>query len=101
MAMIGGSRWPGAVDAPDDALAARLGEGLERTLGLRDVGAPLVLSRWPAAVAQPGRDHPRLVARLRERVARLGPLRLAGAYLDGVSVSDALSSGSHAASEIR
>lgn len=99
-AMIGGARWPAAVDAPDDVLAARLAAGLECTLGLRDVPAPLALSRWRAAVAQPGRDHPSLVARLRERIARLGPLRLAGAYLDGVSISDALTSGPRAASEL-
>lgn len=99
-AMIGGARWPGAVDAPDDVLAERIAAGLERTLGLRDPGAPLALTRWPRAVAQPGRDHPRLVARLRERAAALGPLRLAGAYLDGVSVSDALSSGPTAAAAV-
>ncbi|HEX2486719.1 MAG TPA: protoporphyrinogen oxidase [Myxococcota bacterium] len=99
-AMLGGARWPGAVDAPDDVLAARLGAGLERTLGLREAPAPLALTRWRAAVAQPGRDHPRLVARLRERVAALGPLRLAGAYLDGVSIADALASGPRAASEL-
>jgi oxygen-dependent protoporphyrinogen oxidase len=98
--MLGGARWPGAVDAPDDVLAARLGAGLERTLGLREAPAPLALTRWRAAVAQPGRDHPRLVARLRERVAALGPLRLAGAYLDGVSIADALASGPRAASEL-
>jgi oxygen-dependent protoporphyrinogen oxidase len=99
-AMLGGARWPGAVDAPDDVLAARLAAGLERTLGLRDAAALLALTRWRAAVAQPGRDHPRLVARLRERVAALGALRLAGSYLDGVSIADALASGPRAASEL-
>jgi oxygen-dependent protoporphyrinogen oxidase len=96
-AMIGGARWPGAVDAPDDVLGARLAAGLERTLGLRDAPGPLALTRWRAAVPQPGPDHPRLVARLRERVSALGSLRLAGAYLDGVSVADALASGPAAA----
>jgi hypothetical protein len=52
-------------------------------------------------VAQPGRDHPRVVARLRERAAALGPLRLAGAYLEGVSVADALASGARAGWELR
>ena len=99
-AMIGGVRWPGAVEASDELLAARLAAGLERSLGLRDAPAPLALTRWPAAVAQPGRDHPRLVARLRECSARLGRVRLAGAYLDGVSVSDALGSGARAAADL-
>jgi len=73
MAMIGGARWPGAVDAPDDALAARLAAGLERTLGLRALPPPVALSRWPRAVAQPGVDHPRRIARLRELAAARAP----------------------------
>lgn len=100
-AMIGGARWPGAVDATDAELAARIGAGLERTLGLRDAPPPLAVARWPRAVAQPDPEHPRRVARLRELAARLGRLRLAGAYLDGVSVADALASGSRAATEVR
>jgi oxygen-dependent protoporphyrinogen oxidase len=97
-ALLGGTRWPGAVDAPDDALLARAYAGLERALGLRAAPELVSVARWPHAVPQPGREHPRLVADLRARAARLGALRLAGGYLDGVAVADALLSGAGAAS---
>jgi oxygen-dependent protoporphyrinogen oxidase len=95
-ALLGGARWPGAVDAPDDVLLARAHAGLERALGLRAAPELLSVARWPRAVAQPGREHPRLVADLRARAARLGDLRLAGGYLDGVAVCAALLSGARA-----
>ena len=53
-----------------------------------------------APCPQPGRDHLRLVARLREPPRAAGPLRLAGGYLDGVAVADALASGVRAAEEL-
>jgi oxygen-dependent protoporphyrinogen oxidase len=91
--MIGGARWPDAVDAPDDVLLARATRGLECALGLQEAPAPIAITRWPRAVPQPGPDHPRLVARLRELASRTGPLQLAGSYLSGVSVADTLASG--------
>ncbi|HVH07680.1 MAG TPA: protoporphyrinogen oxidase [Myxococcota bacterium] len=99
-ALLGGARWPGAVDAPDDALLARAHAGLDRALGLRGAPELLGVARWPRAVPQPGREHPRLVADLRARAARLGALRLAGGYLDGVAVAAALVSGVRAAAEL-
>jgi oxygen-dependent protoporphyrinogen oxidase len=98
--MIGGVRWPEAVDAPEDVLVARLAEGLDVALGLREAPRLLALTRWPRAVPQPGRDHLRLVAQLRAAAAAAGPLRLAGGYLDGVAVSDAIASGVRAAEEL-
>jgi len=91
--MIGGARWPGAVDAPDDLLLARVTRGLEAALGLQEAPAPVAIIRWPRAVPQPGPEHPRLVARLRDLASRTGPLQLAGSYLSGVSVADTLASG--------
>jgi oxygen-dependent protoporphyrinogen oxidase len=98
--MLGGVRWPEAVDAPDDALLAALRADLDRALGLRGEPQPLAVSRWPRAVPQPGRDHPRRVAALRARIAGLPGLALAGAYLEGVAVADALASGLRAGDSI-
>jgi protoporphyrinogen/coproporphyrinogen III oxidase len=98
--MIGGARWPGAADAPDELLVERVGRGLERALALRAAPSVLAISRWPRAVPQPGRDHLPRVARMRALAARLGPLHLAGGYLDGVAVADALASGVRAAGEL-
>ncbi|HBZ70232.1 MAG TPA: hypothetical protein DEP35_11055 [Deltaproteobacteria bacterium] len=98
--LLGGVRWPEAVDEPDDVLVARLGKDLEVTLGLRGGFDLLSLSRWPRAVAQPSRRHQELVADVRKEVARVGGLAVAGGWLDGVSIADTVSSGVRAASMI-
>jgi oxygen-dependent protoporphyrinogen oxidase len=97
MAMLGGARWPGAVEAPDDVVAGRAQEGLERTLGLRGAAEVLALTRWPRAVAQPGCDHAARIRAAWEGLAGLPPVALAGGYLSGVAVGDALLSGERAA----
>lgn len=98
--MLGGHRWREAIDYPDDLLEKRLWADLDRTLGL--VGEPETVSvqRWPQAVAQPGVDHPRRVAEIRRRLAVQPGIVLAGGYLDGVAVADALLSGRVAARTI-
>ncbi len=97
--MLGGVRWPEAVDLPDDLLTSRIRRDLDRALGLR--GDPQILSvaRWPRAVPQPDRHHVERVARIRESIAALSGLALAGSYLDGVGISDALASGLRAGRE--
>jgi oxygen-dependent protoporphyrinogen oxidase len=99
-AMIGGLRWPAAVDAPDDVLLARVNEGLDRALGLRGTPRALALTRWARAVPQPRPGHPAAVRAIRERLARLPPLALAGACWDGVALGSALASGVRAASAL-
>lgn len=91
--MLGGVRWPEAVELPDDVLRDALAADLERTLGLRDGWEVLHVARWPRAVPQPARDHVGRVRDLAQRAARLGTLELAGAWKAGVGVSDALASG--------
>lgn len=99
--MLGGARWPGAIDEPDDALAALLARELEQALGLRDAPRVVGLTRWTHAVAQPGRRHGSLVADVRRRLAASAAgVALAGSYLDGVSLADTLTCGARAAAEL-
>ena len=104
--MVGGVRWPDVVSQPDDVLYARLEAELDRSLGFDAAPERLVLHRWPRAVPQPSLDHPRRIATLRRRIRALAvdggtpTLELAGSYLDGVSVCDALLSGVAAARTI-
>ena len=98
--MIGGVRWPEAVHEPDGALHARLAEELDQTLGLRDAPAPLAFVRWPRAVPQPGRDHVERMAWVAGRLESYPRLGLAGSYVAGVGVPDALASGLVAAERV-
>jgi len=95
--MAGGVRWPEAVDLPDDLLRKRLLGELDRVLGLRAEPELISVARWPRAVPQPGVDHVGRVKAIRRRLAAHPGLGLAGGYLDGVSVADALVSGVAAA----
>jgi oxygen-dependent protoporphyrinogen oxidase len=96
--MLGGVRWPEAVHLPDAEIQARLSEDLSRTLGIADPPAALGFVRWPRAVPQPARDHRARIRWLTEQQRDLPGLALAGSYVAGVSVSDALASGVVAAS---
>jgi oxygen-dependent protoporphyrinogen oxidase len=92
-ALIGGARWPGVVDASDAEIERRVLAGLDRALGLAATPRVLAISRWPRAVPQPGVEHGPRIAALRARFAQDATLALAGAWLDGVAVSDAFASG--------
>jgi oxygen-dependent protoporphyrinogen oxidase len=95
--LAGGKRKPEALAWGDDQLVAALCAELDRVLGLRETPRVLAITRWPRAVPQPGCDHRRLVADVRERIARFPRLALAGAHLDGVAFGEALASGARAA----
>jgi oxygen-dependent protoporphyrinogen oxidase len=95
--LCGGRRWPDAVAAPGDTLVARVREDLDRALGLRGEPQTLALTRWPQAIPQPDGRHARRLAGVRARLGECPGLALAGAYLEGVGVSDALGSGVRAA----
>lgn len=91
--LLGGLRWPEAVDLPDDLILGRLQRDLERAIGLRGTPQLLAVSRWARAVPQPDRRHLQRIARIRSAVSALPGLALAGSYLDGVGVPDTLASG--------
>jgi oxygen-dependent protoporphyrinogen oxidase len=92
-ALIGGARWHGVVDATDAEIEQRVLAGLDRALGLTAAPRVLGISRWTHAVPQPGVDHVARIAALRARLEHDESLALAGAWLDGVAVSDAFASG--------
>jgi oxygen-dependent protoporphyrinogen oxidase len=95
-----GRRKPAAIDWSDDQLSAALLAEIDAVLGLREAPRVLAITRWARAVAQPGRDHPRLVEGVRARLARFPRLALAGAHLDGVAFGEALASGARAARQV-
>jgi len=99
-AMLGGLRWPAAVDASDDELLRRIHAALDRALGLRAEPRALAITRWRRAVAQPGPGHVAAVRAIRARLGRLPPLALAGACWDGVALGETLAAGARAAESL-
>jgi oxygen-dependent protoporphyrinogen oxidase len=98
--LAAGRRKPAAIEWSDDQLIAALLAEVDAVLGLRETPRVLSITRWPRAVAQPGRDHPRLVEGVRAQLARFPRLALAGAHLDGVAFGEALASGVRAAQHV-
>jgi oxygen-dependent protoporphyrinogen oxidase len=98
--LLGGKRWPEAVDLPDDAIVKQVHSDLDRILGLREAPRTLAVTRWRRAIPQPRRNHVAQIARVRSRLAELPGLSLAGAYLGGISVSDSFESGLRAARDL-
>jgi oxygen-dependent protoporphyrinogen oxidase len=98
--LLGGVRWPAAVDEPDDRLLERVLRDLDRLLGIEADPQLLGVARWPQAIPQPGRDHPRRMSELRTRLSASPGLALAGSYVEGVSVADSFASGLRAARDL-
>lgn len=95
--LLGGARWPEAIEHPDDVLLEQIRADLDATLGLDDTPKVLGICRWPRAVPQPDREHVRRVAGLRQACQPFPGIALAGSYLDGVGLADSLASGLTAA----
>jgi oxygen-dependent protoporphyrinogen oxidase len=99
--MLGGVRWPEAMSLADDTLVERAVADVEEAVGLRGTPESLGVGRWERAIPQPGREHPERIRWVQQRLAEDAPgLALAGAYVAGVSVADALASGLAAAGRV-
>jgi oxygen-dependent protoporphyrinogen oxidase len=98
--LIGGTRWPEAVDLSDDELTKQVFSDLDQILGLREEPRALAVTRWRQAIPQPKRDHVARIARIRKPLAELPGIALAGSYLGGISVSDSFESGLTAARQV-
>ncbi|MGH7145929.1 MAG: protoporphyrinogen oxidase [Planctomycetota bacterium] len=98
---LGGALHPEAFDRSDSELRALVHAELTRTLGLAEGAAGefelFFVERWEAAIPQYTLGHAGRRERIRTLVAGFPSLALAGNYLSGVSVVDAIESGRVAA----
>ena len=104
-AFLGGVRNAALVEQPDEVLIATARRELSEILGSQTIGLHIEpeqtrVSRWPRAMAQYAVGHLERVARIRERVAALPGLHLAGNAYDGIGISDCIRLGRGAAREI-
>jgi oxygen-dependent protoporphyrinogen oxidase len=95
---VGGALAPERAGLGDDELWKAYAEDLAGLTGGR-LGTPLKVVRWPQAVFQPPVGHLERLAALQDSLAGL-PVTLAGSYLGGAAMKDALTSGFLAAERV-
>jgi len=102
-AFLGGRTDPEIVDPSiwsDDRLLDRVRKDLGRALGLSGPPKVAILRRWPRAIPQYEVGHGRFVSLAKEIERDLPGLRLAGNFLQGVSVPDCIRNAGRVAVEV-
>jgi len=99
-AFVGGMLDPGALDLDDQELLAIVERDLENLLGMKGGPDFVHVSRFPQAIPQCTLGHLDRMSRIGERLERMPALALAGNYLRGVGMKDAVGSGFEAAARI-
>lgn len=92
-AIIGGTRWPDALHAPDEELISQSFAALKPILGLKADPVLAQARAWPDCVPvyQPG--HTQRVARVHDAAAETAGLWCAGNWTGGLGVNDRVAAG--------
>lgn len=104
-AFLGGAKNEAFLDESDEVLIATVRRELSEILGSRIVGPHIAaeatqVSRWRRAMAQYAVGHQDRMKRVKERVAGLPGLKLAGNAYDGIGIPDCIRTGRNAAKEL-
>jgi oxygen-dependent protoporphyrinogen oxidase len=104
-AFLGGAKDEALLDQSDEVLVATVRRELSEILGARVVGPHIPaeatqVSRWRRAMAQYSVGHQERIKRVKEMVAALPGLRLAGNAYDGIGIPDCIRTGRNAAKEL-
>ena len=104
-AFLGGAKNEALLDESDEVLIATVRRELSEILGSRIVGPHIPaeatqVSRWRRSMAQYAVGHQDRMKRVRERVAALPGLKLAGNAYDGIGIPDCIRTGRNAAREL-
>jgi len=104
-AFLGGMNNEALLAEPDAALVAAVRRELTEILGEDVIGRDVVpehaqVSRWPRAMAQYAVGHQERMQRVKERMATLPGLKLAGNAYDGIGIPDCIRLGRLAAREL-
>jgi oxygen-dependent protoporphyrinogen oxidase len=104
-AFLGGAKNEALLEQSDEVLVATVRRELSEILGARVVGPHIPaeatqVSRWRRAMAQYAVGHQERMKRVKEHVAELPGLRLAGNAYDGIGIPDCIRTGRNAAKEL-
>jgi len=104
-AFLGGMRNEALIAEPDNVLMATVRRELSEILGARVIGPQIEpefaqVTRWQRAMAQYAVGHQERMTRIKERVAALPGLKLAGNAYDGIGIPDCIRLGRTAAREL-
>ena len=94
---VGGALDPGTTALADGPLVDLVREEIAAVIGARGTPALVQIDRWDAAMPQYHVGHLERVARIRDRLATLPGLALAGAAYEGVGIPQVIASGQAAA----
>jgi oxygen-dependent protoporphyrinogen oxidase len=97
---FGGSRTPDVNSKTPEALVQTSCETLRDALGVSGEPTLVDVCPYPDAIPQYGLDHIEKVSELRQHIAPLAGLHLAGNYLDGVSINDCVKLGKQVAAQV-
>lgn len=97
---LGGYAQGQVAHLPDDELVAIAREELRELLGITEPPTTYTIFRWLDASPQPWVGHEAKMARMREAVAEVPGLSVAGAVIDGVGIPDCARQAQSVASSI-
>jgi oxygen-dependent protoporphyrinogen oxidase len=98
---VGGALDPEATLLGDDALVELVQREVRDILGARGEPTIVQIDRWHAAMPQYHLGHVERVARIRQRIARVGRVAVAGAAYAGVGIPQVIASGQEAVHAVR
>jgi oxygen-dependent protoporphyrinogen oxidase len=104
-AFLGGMRNDALMEEPDNVLVATVRRELSQILGARVIGPHIEpeiahVNRWRRSMAQYAVGHQERMSRIKEHVAALPGLKLAGNAYDGIGIPDCIRLGRAAAREL-
>ena len=104
-AFLGGAKNEALLEQSDEVLIATVRRELSEILGARVAGPHVPteatqVSRWRRAMAQYAVGHQERMGRVKEHVAALPGVRLAGNAYDGIGIPDCIRTGRQAAKDL-